>query len=164
MNSSAIRKTPIDPKYQIKTDIQPHGETFFDRLFYYPMLGLGYACVNIFGRRMMFPGSLQFLQKAIELALLNGRSNLINQYQGNRQVLMTADGNNIDTIFIDRRHSEMASNGSTLVVTCEGNAGFYEVGCMSTPLESNYSVLGWNRPGFAESSVSLMFDIRLNYL
>nr|KAF6461300.1 abhydrolase domain containing 16A, phospholipase [Molossus molossus] len=35
---------------------------------------------------------------------------------------------------------------------CEGNAGFYEVGCVSTPLEAGYSVLGWNHPGFAGST------------
>ncbi|CAF4389560.1 unnamed protein product, partial [Rotaria socialis] len=40
----------------------------------------------------------------------------------------------------------------TLVITCEGNAGFYEVGSMMTPIEAGFSVLGWNRPGFGESS------------
>uniref|UniRef100_A0A8C2M5Z4 Phosphatidylserine lipase ABHD16A n=1 Tax=Cricetulus griseus TaxID=10029 RepID=A0A8C2M5Z4_CRIGR len=38
------------------------------------------------------------------------------------------------------------------VICCEGNAGFYEVGCVSTPLEAGYSVLGWNHPGFAGST------------
>lgn len=38
------------------------------------------------------------------------------------------------------------------VICCEGNAGFYEVGCLSTPLEAGYSVLGWNHPGFAGST------------
>ncbi|CAF4571529.1 unnamed protein product, partial [Rotaria magnacalcarata] len=69
-----------------------------------------------------------------------------------RYLLRTADGNNIDTVFIDRRDSNQTHNGHTLVVTCEGNAGFYEMGCMSTPIEAGYSVLGWNRPGFGESS------------
>ena len=36
----------------------------------------------------------------------------------------------------------------------EGNAGFYEMGCTGTPLDLNYSVLGWNHPGFGGSSVS----------
>ncbi|KAG2468868.1 ABHGA protein, partial [Polypterus senegalus] len=38
------------------------------------------------------------------------------------------------------------------VICCEGNAGFYEIGCMNTPLEAGYSVLGWNHPGFAGST------------
>lgn len=38
------------------------------------------------------------------------------------------------------------------MICCEGNAGFYEVGCISTPLEAGYSVLGWNHPGFAGST------------
>jgi len=44
--------------------------------------------------------------------------------------------------------------GYTLVICSEGNAGFYECGCMATPLECGYSVLGWNHPGFMCSSVS----------
>ena len=39
------------------------------------------------------------------------------------------------------------------MVCCEGNSGFYEVGCMNTPLEAGYSVLGWNHPGFGGSTV-----------
>lgn len=39
------------------------------------------------------------------------------------------------------------------VVCCEGNAGFYEIGCTVTPLEGGYSVLGWNHPGFSGSTV-----------
>ena len=42
----------------------------------------------------------------------------------------------------------------TQVVTCEGNAGFYEIGAMATPLDLGYSVIGWNHPGFAGSTVS----------
>lgn len=44
----------------------------------------------------------------------------------------------------------------TLKVICsEGNAGYYEVGCMSTPLDAGYSVLGWNHPGFWGSTVGV---------
>ncbi|XP_015765925.1 PREDICTED: protein ABHD16A-like [Acropora digitifera] len=38
------------------------------------------------------------------------------------------------------------------VITCEGNAGFYEVGLITTPFKAGYSVLGWNHPGFGGSS------------
>ena len=54
-------------------------------------------------------------------------------------------------------YSEMNSDGKILVICCEGNAGFYEVGMISTPLELGYSVLGWNHPGFGGSTVSLKY-------
>ncbi len=53
------------------------------------------------------------------------------------------------------RYSEMNPNGKTLVISFEGNAGFYEIGMMITPLEAGYSVLGWNHPGFGGSTVSI---------
>lgn len=39
------------------------------------------------------------------------------------------------------------------MVCCEGNAGFYELGIMTVPLDAGYSVLGWNHPGFGGSTV-----------
>lgn len=48
------------------------------------------------------------------------------------------------------------TNGDILVITCEGNCGFYETGIISTPLNKGYSVLGWNHPGFGGSTVSNM--------
>lgn len=99
----------------------------------------------------MFPGSLQILRHTMTRHLLDGRTNLIVNYNAKRYLLHTADGNNIDTVFIDRRST---NNNEILVITCEGNAGFYEVGSMMTPMEAGYSVIGWNRPGFGESSVS----------
>lgn len=35
------------------------------------------------------------------------------------------------------------ANGKFLVICCEGNAGFYEVGMIMTPVEAGFSVLGW---------------------
>jgi len=59
----------------------------------------------------------------------------------------------IDTMFVDRRgNSNPDSNGAFLVISSEGNAGFYEIGVMSSPLEAGYSVLGWNHPGFGGST------------
>ena len=42
---------------------------------------------------------------------------------------------------------------------CDGNVGFYEIGCMATPIEAGYSVLGWNRPGTSPSSSGLSVAI-----
>lgn len=69
-----------------------------------------------------------------------------------RYKLRARDENDIDAMFVDRRHS--TPNGHTLIICCEGNAGFYEVGIMGTPIEAGYSVLGWNHPGFGGSTVS----------
>ena len=38
------------------------------------------------------------------------------------------------------------------VITSEGNAAFYEAGCMDAPLNRGYSILGWNHPGFGSST------------
>ena len=45
-----------------------------------------------------------------------------------------------------------SAEGSKLVICCEGNAGFYEIGIMATPISLGYSTLGWNHPGFYGSS------------
>ena len=45
------------------------------------------------------------------------------------------------------------------VICCEGNAGFYEIGAMGTPIDLGYSVLGWNHPGFAGSTVSYVINL-----
>ncbi|XP_059347070.1 LOW QUALITY PROTEIN: phosphatidylserine lipase ABHD16A-like [Ammospiza nelsoni] len=103
------------------------------------------------GRRMLFPGSVRLLQRALLPALLQGQARLIEQVGGQRVKLLACDGNEIDAMVIDRR-GRGDPRGDTLVICCEGNAGFYEVGCVSTPLEAGYSVLGWNHPGFGGST------------
>lgn len=83
--------------------------------------------------------------------LLEGRAKLIEEENGCRYKLRTRDNNDVDALFVDNRKN--GSNGKTLVICSEGNAGFYEIGVMVTPLEANYSVLGWNHPGFGGSTV-----------
>lgn len=58
---------------------------------------------------------------------------------GVRYKIKAADGNEIDTMFVDNRIK--GGNGETLVICSEGNAGFYEIGIMSTPMQLNYSTL-----------------------
>ena len=86
---------------------------------------------------------------------MQGRSRLIERNSGERFKIRTADKNDIDTMFIDRRNS--TPNGNILVICSEGNAGFYEIGIMITAIEAGYSTLGWNHPGFAGSTVSMKF-------
>jgi pimeloyl-ACP methyl ester carboxylesterase len=100
---------------------------------------------------MIFPGSIRLVQKFLQDPLVKGREKLIVEQKAQRNKIETVDGNEIDTIFIDERNSGSV-NGKTLVITAEGNAGFYEVGIMVTPMELKYSVLGFNHPGFAGSS------------
>uniref|UniRef100_A0A665VY33 AB hydrolase-1 domain-containing protein n=1 Tax=Echeneis naucrates TaxID=173247 RepID=A0A665VY33_ECHNA len=110
-----------------------------------------FLIAHSFGRRMLYPGSVGLLQKAMRPMLQQGQARLIEEFDGQRNKLVACDGNEIDTMFVDRRR-DSGQNGQTLVICCEGNAGFYEVGCMNTPLEGGYSVLGWNHPGFGGST------------
>ncbi|XP_052002876.1 phosphatidylserine lipase ABHD16A-like [Xyrauchen texanus] len=112
---------------------------------------LSYLIAHSFGRRILYPGSVGLLQRAMRPMLQQGQARLVEEYEGQRNKLMACDGNEIDTMFVDRRRVG-GTAGQTLVICCEGNAGFYEVGCMNTPLEGGYSVLGWNHPGFGGST------------
>lgn len=110
-----------------------------------------YVAIHTFGLPMIYPGSIKLIQKFLHPMLVSGRSKLILENGAIRNKVETADGNQIDTIFVDHRNSK-TEHGKTLVITAEGNAGFYEIGIMSTPLEKHYSVLGFNHPGFAGSN------------
>ncbi|XP_049546044.1 phosphatidylserine lipase ABHD16A isoform X1 [Anopheles darlingi] len=109
-----------------------------------------YVAIHTFGIRMIYPGSVRLLQSYVEPMLIEGRTKLVTQLNAKRNKVKTTDGNEIDTIIVDNRHR--SANGKTLVICSEGNASFYEIGIMSTPLDLQYSVLGWNHPGFAGSS------------
>lgn len=114
-----------------------------------------YVAIHTFGIRMLYPGSLGILQSFLHTMLVQGRAKLIEHDRGARYKLKTIDNNDIDTLFIDNRAGtkDEQANGRTLVICSEGNAGFYEIGIMVTPIALKYSVLGWNHPGFAGSTV-----------
>ncbi|KAH9508773.1 Protein abhd16a [Bulinus truncatus] len=116
----------------------------------FPCRILSYLAMHSFGRRMVYPGSTSLMNYMLSNMLLTGRAQLIEEKNGRRAKVLTEDGNEIDTMFINRKgQTEL---GNTLVITSEGNAGFYEMGCINTPLDLNYSVLGWNHPGFGGST------------
>ncbi|XP_060045449.1 phosphatidylserine lipase ABHD16A isoform X2 [Erinaceus europaeus] len=92
-------------------------DTFLNQVKKLPCQITSFLVAHTLGRRMLYPGSVYLLQKALMPVLLQGQARLVEE-----------------------------------VICCEGNAGFYEVGCVSTPLEAGYSVLGWNHPGFAGST------------
>lgn len=124
--------------------------SLFD-VFSYPSRILQYLLAHFLARPMMYPGSVKLLQLAMSPAVLDGRMALIEK-NGLRSKLLAEDGNEIDSMFIDRRGDENGGVGNTLVICCEGNAAYYEVGCCGTPMKAGYSVLGWNHPGFFGSS------------
>uniref|UniRef100_A0A8K9XF31 Abhydrolase domain containing 16A, phospholipase n=1 Tax=Oncorhynchus mykiss TaxID=8022 RepID=A0A8K9XF31_ONCMY len=95
---------------------------------------VSFLIAHSFGRRILYPGSVYLLQRAMRPMLQQGQARLIEECEGQRNKLVACDGNEIDTMFVDRRREE-GLHGQTLVICCEGNAGFYEVGCMNTPLE-----------------------------
>jgi len=106
---------------------------------------------NTFGLSLVYPGSMSLMGMLLEAPLLEGRTKLYLEHHGTRNKIKTRDNNYIDTMFVSQKSKE---NGGILVVCCEGNAGFYELGVMSTPIAGGYSTLGWNHPGFAGSTGS----------
>ncbi|XP_035712419.1 phosphatidylserine lipase ABHD16A [Folsomia candida] len=71
---------------------------------------------------------------------------------GMRNKIMSSDGCEIDTIFLDRRGVKKTRVGRFLVLCLEGNQSYYEWGMNRTAIQAGYSVLGFNRPGFGEST------------
>ncbi|GFS55301.1 hypothetical protein TNIN_116731 [Trichonephila inaurata madagascariensis] len=129
-----------------------HKNGIFDKLTGLPCDILSYIAIHTFGRMMIYPGSIGLLNTFLSPILLKGRSKLVEEHNGQRFKLLTKDGNEIDSMFVDRRNNGNFANGNILVICCEGNAGFYEYGITGTPIEAGYSVLGWNHPGFAYST------------
>ncbi|XP_068733049.1 phosphatidylserine lipase ABHD16A-like [Montipora capricornis] len=141
----SVQRTPGNTSHT-----RPKGLLSF--LASWPCDFLRYFVAHSVGRPLVYPGSTSLLQSGFSEPLLTGRTFLL-QKNGVRGKLVSADGNEIDTMFMDKRASpDIRERGDTLVITCEGNAGFYEVGLMTTPMTAGYSVLGWNHPGFAGSS------------
>jgi len=115
-----------------------------------PMDMLAWLLTHTFGISLVYPGSMSFMKMLVERPLIEGRTKLMLEQGGERFKVATIDGNMIDTMFVDQRAKN--SSGGTLVLCCEGNAGFYEIGIMATPVSCGYSVLGWNHPGFYGST------------
>lgn len=114
---------------------------------------VSYVLAHSLGRWLVYPGSVFLMTRALLPLLQQGQERLVVRYGGRRAKLVACDGNEIDTMFMDRRQDPGSQGqGQLLVICCEGNAGFYEMGCLGAPLEAGYSVLGWNHPGFGAST------------
>lgn len=116
----------------------------------YPLEVIASLIMKSIGRRLIYPGSLGILQAIMGPAIAQGRAKLIEENKGARNKLETPDANHIDTMFVDERGTN--PNGEYLVIGCEGNGGFYELGAIFPALAGGYSVLGWNHPGFGGST------------
>ncbi|CAG5082567.1 Similar to Abhd16a: Phosphatidylserine lipase ABHD16A (Rattus norvegicus) [Cotesia congregata] len=107
-----------------------------DLIMAVPCKIVSYIVANTVAIRLMYPGSLTIINFAMQSPMLQGRMDMLDA-GGSRSKLRTVNKNDIDTMFIDRRHK--SSNGHILVITCEGNCGFYETGIMTTPMNKGYS-------------------------
>ncbi|PAV64047.1 hypothetical protein WR25_04950 isoform B [Diploscapter pachys] len=129
-------------------------------LWYLPAYNEGSAFSNLlatyavhaFGRHMIYPGSMAILNTLMSSTLRVARNNFVASKNGQRVWLNSTTGDLIDAMFIPPDSSADAERQRTLVICCEGNAGFYEIGITNTPIQLGYGVLGFNQPGFAESN------------
>lgn len=158
-----VRKTLVTPPYHLSgrlRKISQNNSIASLLVKGLPCEMLSYAISHGFGLSMVYPGSTGVLNAILRTALVDGRNKMVENNNGKRAKLLTRDGNHIDSMFVDRRKADEDSPsvstrlGDILVIGCEGNAGFYEVGVMVTPMEVGYSVLGWNHPGFGSSTGS----------
>lgn len=115
-----------------------------------PLQVLAFIATHTFGLRLIYPGSLTLVQNLFWSPIFQGRSELVEILDGKRAKLLTADGNTIDSMYVENKAP--THTAKTLVICCEGNSGFYELGIMTTPIKAGYSALGWNHPGFAGST------------
>ncbi|XP_033643193.1 phosphatidylserine lipase ABHD16A-like [Asterias rubens] len=126
--------------------------SLLSRLADLPLQFLSYMVVHTVGRMIIYPGHTPVFNTLVWPALIEGRAKLFEKNGAVRSKLIARDGNEIDIVVVDRRNKVESSRNNKLVICCEGNAGFYEVGCLVSPLQARYSVLGWNHPGFGGST------------
>ncbi|XP_020668068.3 ABHD16B-like [Pogona vitticeps] len=153
---AALGACPLASTFSEKTyDLRDSWWAVLCKLKQLPSQVASYVMAHSLGRWLLYPGSVFLLNQALLPVLAKGQARLLRDYNGKRAKLVARDGNKIDTMFVDRRTKEkepVGQRGDQLVVCCEGNVSFYQWGCLSTPLKTGYSVLGWNHPGFAGST------------
>ncbi|PAA75941.1 hypothetical protein BOX15_Mlig017438g2 [Macrostomum lignano] len=109
--------------------------------------------VQTIGIRMTYPGCTALMNAVVRPMLQQTRARLQTQHRIQRFKLLTPSGFEVEAFFADRRSGgDGHGNGEILIVCCEGNAGYPEIGCTGVPLEKGHSVIGWNHPGFAGST------------
>ena len=64
---------------------------------------LAWLMVHSFGISLVYPGSMALMRMMLERPLLEGRTKLEIENGGDRAKVVTGDGNEIDTMFVDMR-------------------------------------------------------------
>ncbi|KAM3186672.1 hypothetical protein ACTXT7_003812 [Hymenolepis weldensis] len=111
---------------------------------------------NSIGIRMVYPGCLDIFNSISMEPRMKSLEVMRNRCNIKRVGLVTREGLFVESFYADRRRDD-TEKGNTLVICCEGNAGFSEIGIVSVPLNEGYSVLAWNHPGFGSSMVRVFF-------
>ncbi|TPP57727.1 Abhydrolase domain-containing protein 16A [Fasciola gigantica] len=115
------------------------------------------------GVRVAYPGCTGILNSLSLPQRLDGRDRLRRHYGIRRVGLLTRDADFVEAFFADRRGSTSSaaditlsghgdSKGEIMIICCEGNGGYPEIGTPLVPLEQGYSVMAWNHPGFGAST------------
>uniref|UniRef100_A0A1I7U3H3 AB hydrolase-1 domain-containing protein n=1 Tax=Caenorhabditis tropicalis TaxID=1561998 RepID=A0A1I7U3H3_9PELO len=104
--------------------------------------------IHSFGRHLIYPGSMALLKYMMRPNLNSARKLLVQNKQGQRVWIETSEGDILDAMFL----RGTPSKSENLVICFEGNAGFYEIGVMNSPAQLGYTTLGFNIPGFGEST------------
>ncbi|XP_063719743.1 phosphatidylserine lipase ABHD16A-like [Symsagittifera roscoffensis] len=156
-SSSDNRLRDFKPTFRLPPHFTIAQSSFLGRIFKMPYDLLCNVAMNVVGRRMIYPGSLQILNSLLSEPRDEARSKFLLKYEGARRVKLVSElSDEVDAFVVDRRNKDSSVgeslNGDKIVICTEGNGGFYEIGIMATPLEAGYSVLGWNHLGFGGSS------------
>ncbi|VDM18430.1 unnamed protein product [Hydatigera taeniaeformis] len=105
---------------------------------------------NTIGVRMVYPGCMGMFNSWALEPRMKALEALRSKCNARRVGLITAEGLFVEAFYVDRRRSE-SENGKTMVICCEGNAGFAEIGISGVPLSNGFSIFAWNHPGFGSS-------------
>ena len=108
-----------------------------------------YLLAHSLARAAVYPGSLSIVNSIVSIDCAQGRHKLIAQHGGLRGKIKCNSGHSVDTIHVKSNGTLYAD---TLVICCEGNAGYMESASTHHFIGRGYSVLGWNHPGFQHSS------------
>ena len=65
---------------------------------------LAWLMAHSFGISLVYPGSMSLMKMMLERPLLEGRTKLVQDFNGERSKVVTGDGNEIDTMFVDLRN------------------------------------------------------------
>ena len=83
--------------------VNPPPLSWPDAILRFPQRVLGWAMINTFGLKMIYPGSVHTLQYFLAPGLTENRANLAVNYKGERFKLETVESNQIDAMFFNRQ-------------------------------------------------------------